>query len=580
MVHDHLAVDTEDDSNGMVNIINIFDGDRHHTWVRKDEDRELDRFRLQAWNWLYARARLKPRAGVRRPRVPGDERRRNLTVWACNAEYDLINLFGGQWLGKMNTLQYVSSGLLRATNVDRHITFLDTLRHWPMSVEQMGGYLGLPKLDADFRSVEYCRRDTEIVWRFVAEMLDRYDALGLDVKATLPSMALQLFKRKFYRREFTPLPPPIVEKYRSGYYGGRVEVYRFGYVPGPIRHYDVNSLFPSVMVDGAFPMLESYQVTTRPDWEAEGMADVTVTVPEMEYPPLPMRGAEDMVYPWGTMRGMWPYPEVREAIRLGVSVDKVHAAYQHRRGPTPFRDYVHYCYDQRARATHEMDNVVWKLFMNSLYGKFGQRPELDMIYDDQFMRVESEPSPAANVIWAAYVTCLARVRLLGYLRQTSACYYTDTDSLFTPDVLPTSKDLGKLKLEGTYTGMEAKGNKMYAVDMDPSDVAKLPVKEQMRFHADRGDGSLTRYKAKGVMKAEVKDGKLVSDSARDFIRTGRAVFRKPIRFRESRRVLLTPNVWVEMEKKREAVYTKRRVAEDGTTAPWEWAAYCKAMEES
>jgi len=580
MIHTHLAIDTEDDSCALVNIINVFDGERHTTWVRPEENRDLFSFRHQVWEWLYKRASIKWQKGMKRDKLPGDEKRRRLQVWACNTEYDLINVFGGEALGKMNTLQYVSSGLLRATNVDRHITFFDTLRHWPMGVEQMGGYLGLPKLDADFRSVEYCRRDTEIVWRFVAEMLERYDKLGLVLKATLPSMALQLFKKKFFKKEFRALPAYLVEKYREGYYGGRVEVYRFGYVPGPIRHYDVNSLFPSVMVDGAFPDLHRHGITSDPDWaEAEGMADVTITLPETEYPTLPMRGSEDMVYAWGTMRGMWPYPEIRQALADGATIEKVHGAYEHQRGPTPFKEYVEYCYDQRSRAQHEMDNVVWKLFMNSLYGKFGQRPELDMIYDDKFMKIESEPSPAANVIWAAYVTCLARLRLLSFLRQTTACYYTDTDSLFTPDLLPTSKVLGALKLEGIYTGMEAKGNKMYAIDLDPAEVAKLPEKDRLLYHADRGNGSLTRYKAKGVQRAQVKDGKLVADAARDFIRTGRALFRKPIRFRESRRVLLTPNLWVEMEKKREAVYTKRRLFDDGHTEPWEWARYCRAMED-
>lgn len=579
MSHDHFAIDTEDDSNGHVTIVNVFDGVRHTTWVRKPGE-DFDDFRFPIWDWLYRHATVKWQKGKPHGRAPySGFTRRVLTIWACNTEYDLINLFGGQWLGKLCTLQYVSSGLLRATCVDRHITFLDTLRHWPMSVEQMGGYLGLPKLDADFQSVEYCRRDTEIVWRFVDAMLSRYDALGLTLKATLPSMALQLFKKKFYRKEFKALPAALVEKYREGYYGGRVEVYRFGYVPGPIRHYDVNSLFPSVMVDGAFPDLSHYRITQNPDWaNAEGMADVTIRLPETDYPALPMRGSEDMVYAWGTMRGMWPYPEIRQALTDGAVIETVHGAYQHARGPTPFREYVHYCYEQRGRAQHEMDNVVWKLFMNSLYGKFGQRAELDMIYDDRFMKIESEPSPAANVIWAAYVTCLARVRLLSYLRQTTACYYTDTDSLFTPDQLPTSRELGRLKLEGVYTGMEAKGNKMYAVDLAPEEVAKLPPKERIRYHADRGDGSLTRYKAKGVQKAEVKDGKLVSDAARDFIRTGRALYRKPIRFRESRRVFLTPNVWMEMEKRREAVYTKRQMLDDGRTAPWEWTQYCQAME--
>ncbi len=145
--------------------------------------------------------------------------------------------------------------------------------------------------------------------------------------------------------------------------------------------------------------------------------------------------------------------------------------------------------------------------------------------------------------------------------------------------MATSKELGDLKLEGVYAGMEAKGNKMYAIDMTADDVAKLPEKERIKFHEGDRPGVFTRYKAKGVQRAEIKDGVLVADAARDFIRTGRAVFRKPIRFRESRRLLMQPNVWVEMEKKREAVYTKRIIHEDGTTEPWEWMEYQREMEE-
>src|SRR5512146_971883 len=179
---DFLAFDTEDDSSGNVQSINFYDGHRHTTFTRAQHG---DGMRERAWNWLYGEA----------PRI----------VWACNTEYDLVNLFSSRWVGKMVTLQYVASGLMRGMLRDRRITFLDTLRHWPMSVEQMGKHLGMAKVwgeGEDKFDVAHCRQDTEIVWRFVHEMLKRYDALGLTLKATLPSMALQLFSKKFYRKEF------------------------------------------------------------------------------------------------------------------------------------------------------------------------------------------------------------------------------------------------------------------------------------------------------------------------------------------------------------------------------------------
>lgn len=537
-----LALDTEDDSNGQVEIINFYDGHRHETFTRKQHG---DKLRERAWNWLYGEA----------PRI----------VWACNTEYDLVNLFG-RWLGKMVTLQYVASGLMRGLLRDRRVTFFDTLRHWPMSVEQMGKHLGMPKVwgeGGNIFDVAHCRQDTEIVWRFVAAMLKVYDTLGLRLKATLPSMALQLFSKRFYRKEFPMLPKRIVEWMRAGYYGGRVEVYRFGEIAGPVNHYDVNSLFPSVMRECVYPNPARWRQTRSPDFSQEGQAYVEIALPPAAYPGLPVRGGEDIVYPYGTVTGTWCYPELRQALADGARIVRVLDAVEFPPMATPFKGYVDYCYAERMKAKQDNDAlgvVWWKLAMNSLYGKFGAKPILDMIYDDEQIRLETNPPASANVIWSAYVTSHARLRLLEHLRATTECYYTDTDSLFTPDILPTADTLGALKHEGTYPHVNCVGNKLYTFDASgPHGGCKIAEAH-------------SHWKAKGV-KGE--------DAARDFIRTGKAVYRKPARFRESRRSLgVVANKWYEVERERQAIYTKRIINPDGTTAPWEWSQYVRMIRET
>lgn len=537
-----IVLDTEDDSSGTVTIINFYDGHRHVTFTREQHG---DKIRERAWNWLYGQA---PRS-----------------VWACNAEYDLVNLFG-RWLGKMVTLQYVASGLMRGLLRDRRVTFLDTLRHWPMSVEQMGRHLGMAKVwgeEGNVFDVAHCRQDTEIVWRFVHEMLKRYDALGLTLKATLPSMALQFFSKKFYRKDFPLLPKRVVEWFRGGYYGGRVEVYRFGDIAGPVHHYDVNSLFPSVMRECVYPDPSHWRQTRKPDFSMEGMAYVEITLPASTYPGLPVRGGEDIVYPYGTLSGTWCFPEIRQALAEGATITRVFDAVQFHPMPSPFKDYVDFCYQRRMEAKaadNGLDIVWWKLAMNSLYGKFGAKPILDMIYDDEQIRLETNPPASANVIWSAYVTSHARLRLLGHLRETTTCYYTDTDSLFTPDLLPTGEELGRLKHEGTYPHVNCVGNKLYTFDAEgPHGGCKIM-------------GPHSHWKAKGV-KGEA--------AARDFIRTGKAVYRKPARFRESRRSLgIIANKWYDVERERQAIYTKRIINPDGTTVPWEWSQYCRMIRET
>jgi hypothetical protein len=502
-----LALDTEDDSQGTVTIINFYDGCTHTTFTD----------RLSAWQWLLGQ---------------GHE-----SVWACNAEYDLVNLFG-VWLGKMCTLQYVRSGLLRASLRDAPIVFYDTLRHWPISVEAMGGYLGLPKLAQNFQSVEYCQRDTEIVWKFAAEMLDRYARMGLRVRATLPAMALQLW-RSLCRLDPQTLPQGITDYFRRGYYGGRVEVYQFGRIRGPVYHYDVNSLFPFVMKTKRYPHLSHWREVTSCNLRREGMATVTIALPETRYPCLPIRTTTSgILYPFGVLTGTWCYPEIRQAVADGGRIMRVERVIEFSETCDPFSRFVDLGWSRRQSAPTEFDRVFWKLVMNSLYGKFGQTDGLEMIFDDKSFTLDTV-APHANVIWSAYVTSYARVALLHHLRGAGHVYYTDTDSLFTPVECATGGALGDLKRVGVYDDCEFIGNKIYRVD--------------------------ALYRAKGIPKAGVQD----------FIRTGRAVYSKPARFKESRRSFLRANVWYEYEKHLTAEYTKRILLSAGATSAWRYDEYMR-----
>lgn len=523
-----IAFDTEDDSQGNVTIVNFFDGVSHRTYRGPD-------CRYKAWAYLHEKA----------PE----------TFWAVNVGYDLVNLFG-QWLGKICTLQYVKSGLMRATFREAKITFFDSMRHWPASVESMGKIIGLPKLDMPHRGcwcddcVEYCRRDTEICWRYVDEMLTRYHALGLfRCRATLPAMALELFKQ-FYMREFPDIDDYHLNLMRKGYYGGRVEVYQTGLIEGVINHYDVNSLFPSVMASETYPDPRTLNVTQQPDFDnCEGIVEAEVYIPYHYYPPLPSR-QEELIFPVGRVWGSWPYPEIRQLLKDGGKIYNVKQAVEFNEVENPFKEYIDFCYQKRLDSQNELDNIFWKLMMNSLYGKFGQGAELEIIFDDELKIIEGK-ARHVNVIWSAYVTSYARLRLLNFLRSCTSCFYTDTDSLFTYDNLETSSELGALKLEGCYAQTEFKGNKLYCLD--------------------------GKARSKGVPR----------NNALEFFNTGKTSFNRPIKFKEARRrnmmsgrkETLVPNVWKDTTKELRKEYTKRKVFDDGTTAPWTISEYRQKQKE-
>ncbi len=508
-----LSFDTEDDSKGHPLMVDFYDGEKHHTFFDM----------LKGWEWLVKQSPAQ--------------------VWACNAEYDLLNLFG-DWTAKVLTLQYVSSGLMRATMLEADVTFYDTLRHWPMSVEAMGKYIGKPKAK-DYLSdkvtpklIKACRIDTEIVYEFTKLMLNRYKGLNLNVKATLPAMAMQYWNNNFNKFDLPRIKESLCDRFREGYYGGRVEVFRFGEIPGPIYHYDVNSLYPYVMAFREYPDITlSSRNSKKISLDKFGMAEVKVNVPETEYPCLPYRSEKEILFPYGKMTGMYCYPELRQLLKDGGTIEKVIWNVEFEKPVSPFTEYVNTCYFNRLQSATDLDRTFWKLMMNSLYGKFAAKNSMLVISRDR-EKIITTASRFSNVIWSAYVTCYARLVLLDYLRKAGNVYYTDTDSIFTNHDMPVSTDLGGLKLEGIYSKAEFFGNKVYVID--------------------------DTYRARGVPRKR-KDSD--DDPARDFIRTGRCIFRRPARLRESRRSFAQANVWYEAEKNFNAKYTKRKILTNGKTLP-------------
>jgi hypothetical protein len=294
------------------------------------------------------------------------------------------------------------------------------------------------------------------------------------------------------------------------------------------------------MKDFSFPELSSHEITYDPDFTKEGMFEGYVNVKPTEFPCLPVRD-DEILFPYGGLYGHWTYPEMRQLLKDGGDIIRVKECIEFAETENPFDRYVDFCYGERLKAKEPIQKEFWKLMLNSLYGKFGSHGQIETIFDDESSLVGGE-AKYSNVIWSAYVTAYARLRLLEYLRCTSKCYYTDTDSLFTPDVLETSTELGKLKQEGTYSQAWFKGNKIYLLD----GVAK----------------------AKGVPKA----------NQLEFFETGRTEYLKPTRFRESRKTSKAANHWLPVEKVNRLRYTKRKILFDGSTEPWNYAAYKKFMK--
>lgn len=513
--------DTEDDSQGNVYWIDFYNGVRHVSFDNRD----------RALEWLYCQE--------------GE-------FWAVNLEYDLVNLFG-PLLDHLCVLTYGGFGLLKASIYQKKVQFRNTLRHWPMSVEEMGERLGYPKLPFEPTNLAYCQRDTEVTWLFIKAMFDRYYELGIqEIKATLPSTSLAFFTEQWCKVNWFRHGDLNIWKFLAqARYGGRCEIFQLEEVRGFIHEYDINSSYPAAMTQQPFPNLDTMvRKQTNPDFSKAGVVRCTVTAPMMEFPLLPWKEAEGtkLLFPTGTFTGTWTYVELREALRLKYTINEVHDCLEYELMPSPFAEYMTFIYNRRkeVKGKDELMSYTLKILMNALFGKWGEEGELTVISRGKKHTMRQVPRHS-NMIWAAYVLAYGRLALYGYITEAAKVgqvLYSDTDSIFlkthsSKRPFEDSKELGKLSYKGLHRVAHFKLPKLYRID--------------------------DSYKAKGVPND--KQHAFPEHLKQQFFEEQVAEFLKPYRFQEAKKLKEQANVWHTVTKQLQSSYDKRQTLQKGRTWP-------------
>ena len=433
----------------------------------------------------------------------------NTYMVATNLGFDLTGLFYG--LKEWNSLDIIMSGgrmisgSLLAKNRQR-LTFIDSFNHAPFSVAQMGDMLKLPKLKSpvalgkipssllERTELEvYNKRDCEVTQKFTERLQQGYKQAGGKIKLTIASTSLEIFRRKYLRKvlykERVVLGfDPKYLIYES-YFGGRTEAFQRGSIFSKqdckkkgipfekYRMYDINSLYPSVMINEyPDPNFPRYQKTGKISIieKYEGITRVKMFCPPMKYPLLPMRIDNKLIFATGIINGMYTHVEIRKALSLGYRLDHIGETLYYKKTFLPFKEFIIDMYNKRKelKAKGDPNEIVYKLIMNSAYGKFGAKhlsetiffnkeflddeginavrnnPNVIMKDDNNGMIINNKECDESYVfpIFASYTTAYARIKLHDYLVMSNAIY-SDTDCVITKELIPESKELGAMKLE-------------------------------------------------------------------------------------------------------------------------------------
>lgn len=462
------------------------------------------------------------------------------------------------------------------------IYFLDSSNFYPgFSVSNLGEMIGLHKYpippmllgeEINYHPEEwyceehnklwcetcYCLRDAEIVYRAMKMFYDVVEGLGGEVGFTLASTAMKLFKCVYLDEEYLTPFEWKNDFARQAYFAGRVENYVRGWWED-VLVYDINSAYPWAMTYVDLPNPNTLKIVDYPTnfyklLDYEGVAVVDIYIKPTDLPLLPVKVGEFTVYPYGELRGCWTHLEIRRAIEEGAVIKQFHSSLYSLSTCKPLERYARelYALRQKYKAEKNPFEVVVKILLNSLYGKFGQRNDsglctweeltndiedltkyeaIEAIGDKEFgLRKLITPQPNyINVLWACYITAGVRLKLFDYVKSLwDDVYYCDTDSIHTTKMLPTSTELGGLKLE--------KCGK-WGLYVNP--------KEYLITDEDK---NVIMAKAKGVRRI----------AATQYLLEGRASFTKPIRFREGIRRKIHPSAWIEVVKERKNNIPKRK----------------------
>jgi len=371
-----------------------------------------------------------------------------------------------------------------------------------------------------------------------------YNNLGLDVhkSSSIPGLAFRLWRAVMNPRFFNSdqpifdLPININNMLREAYFGGHVDVYKpmvQGDSNKPWYYYDVNSLYPAAMMK-ELPVGKPTYIT-NPTFNEDffGFLNCTVTSPDnCHFPVLPVRKDEIVIFPEGRFSGTWFSEELRYAESLGYKIVKSHWGMTFQKSTKVFTTLIKKLNQMKITATTTQNSplrTISKLFMNSLYGRFGLRyldQSCNIYSKDEASRIhllfeisrtvpfedgsemiihKATPSMEAievhdpnseelnllkeaanhllgtNVAIASAITAHSRVMINNYKyyvkNQDGEVAYSDTDSLVTNVELPASMidatTLGLMKLEHKIQlGYFVAPKLYYLKDLEGNEISK------------------------------------------------------------------------------------------------------------
>jgi len=427
----------------------------------------------------------------------------------------------------------------------------------------------------DKRFTNYAKNDCLGLYEVIKKFYNLIEKENGDVGLTLASTSLKTFKKSCLKHSLKMTTQKVNDEMKLGYYGGRTEIFKMYLPDGKYYCYDVNSLYPYVMRNNEFPITTPILIKNPSKTmvlESYGITKCRVKAPDnLDIPLLPYRFKNKLYFPIGIFEGYWDNSLLKKADELGYKIypEKM---FTFETGKI-FKEYVDKFYSLKQKSVKDTaPYIIAKLLLNSLYGKFAQSQDSDMImkipdinkkdleiidvidFDYGLYKVKSE-SKGTHFIpqISIHVTALSQLELYSHFEKIKDkggfVAYCDTDSLFTDIKLPISNKLGDLGLEYKFMRGYFLLPKTYYVVLDKKN--KVKAKGFIKDFQDKLTES--SYK-KALLKNDYSD--FVMESEDDF-NTMKTSYRRH-------------HTFISVDKRKKSIkhkYDKRKIIKDYNTKP-------------
>ena len=357
------------------------------------------------------------------------------------------------------------------------VTFQDSLKLIPLSVDAIADSFKLPikKLKMDYTShnnlpegspltpeeEEYIKHD---VW-IVAHAIEYFHSQGLD-RMTIGSCALEEYKKIITKKHFKHwFPTPkyhddVKQSYRGGftYLNPKFSSKTIG--KGLVL--DVNSLYPSVMYDSYLPY--GTPIFFKGEYKEDGLYPIYTQMLRCQFEikkgKIPTIQIKHSMYFQGNEYLTSSNDE--EVVLCLNSVDlklffeqydvynlEYLSGWKFKATKGLFTEYIDKWSGNKIKAKKERNHglyLISKLFLNSLYGKFGSstivRSKIPYLGEDgvvHYREGEPEEKDGIYIAMASFITSYARLKTITAAQQIMDAYnsgvsraqfvYADTDSL-------------------------------------------------------------------------------------------------------------------------------------------------------